>query len=186
MYVLRVFSANACFCTLAAHKSNTAKIIPQIAMLFGGLLTLACALTAGAIPNADGLTVSTQQGNVVGTLVSPTVRQFLGIPYAVAGRWTAPSTPPTRTAPLTASNFSDSCLQALNAGAVEFLKLAGLSNFTFVPESEDCLTVNIWTPSIARKQATAVMIWVYGGGFGFGTVCNPVFMLHRLFTPFVE
>jgi carboxylesterase type B len=151
-------------------------------MLFSGLLTLACALTANAISNADGLTISTQQGDVVGTLVSPTVRRFLGVPFAVAGRWVAPTSPPIRTAPLTASSFSDSCLQALNVGAVEFLKLAGLSNF-IVPESENCLTVNIWTPSIQRKQATAVMIWVYGGGFGFGTVCNPYFTLYKPFIP---
>ena len=155
-------------------------------MLFRGLLTLACALTANAISDADGLTVSTQQGDVLGTLVSPTVRKFLGIPYATAGRWTSPSTPPIRTAPLIASNFSDSCPQDLRADAVEFLKLAGSGNFTHVPESENCLTVNIWTPSIARKQATAVMIWAYGGAFNFGTVCNPHFMLYQPFTPFVD
>ena len=142
-------------------------------MLFSRLVAIACALTANAVTSPDGLTVSTQQGDVIGTLVSPTVRQFLGIPYAVAGRWTAPSSPPKRTAPLTATSFSDSCLQALTPGNVEFLKLAGLSNYTFVPESENCLSVNIWTPSIQRKQGTAVMLWVYGGGFVFGTVCTP-------------
>jgi carboxylesterase type B len=135
-------------------------------MLFNGLLTLACALSA----NAANLTITTQQGDVVGTLVSPTVRQFLGIPYAVAGRWAAPTVPPNRTAPLAATSFGDSCLQALTPSALEFLKLASVPNAT-VPESENCLSVNIWTPSIQRKQATAVMLWVYGGGFTFGTVC---------------
>jgi Carboxylesterase family len=152
-----------------------------VAMLFSGLLTLACALTANA--QSNGLTVSTQQGAVVGTLVSPTVRRFLGIPYAVAGRWAAPTSPPNRAATFSATSFSDSCLQALTPGALEFLKLAGLQNTT-VPESEACLSANIWTQSVSRKQATAVLLWVYGGGFSFGTVCSSRFILCKLFISF--
>ena len=41
---------------------------------------------------------------------------------------------------------------------------------TDVPSSEDCLAINIWAPSKDRKQDTAVLIWIHGGGFVFGTV----------------
>lgn len=117
----------------------------------------------------DGLTARTQQGNVVGTLVSPTVRQWLGVPYATAERWEAPRNPPLRKSPFRAVNFGDSCVQSLTPASLEFLSLAGLGDQR-VNESEDCLTVNIWSPAIGRKQGTAVMLWIYGGGFQFGTV----------------
>ncbi|KIJ50898.1 hypothetical protein M422DRAFT_158875, partial [Sphaerobolus stellatus SS14] len=44
-----------------------------------------------------------------------------------------------------------------------------------VPESEACLSLNIWAPSTNRKQSTAVMIWIYGGAFTFGTSNTPFY-----------
>lgn len=134
------------------------------------LISLCFALSVIAAPG-DGLTVRTQQGDVGGTLVSSGVRQFLGIPYATAGRWEAPQPPPLRNTTFNATKFGDSCVQNLNPSNLEFLKLTGVNNDSIiVPESEDCFSVNIWAPSLNRKQKTAVMIWVYGGGFEFGTV----------------
>ncbi|KAG6856392.1 hypothetical protein H0H87_005010 [Tephrocybe sp. NHM501043] len=124
----------------------------------------------------SGLLVSTAQGPVVGTFASPSVRQFLGIPYANSNRWEAPQLPPRHITPFSATAFSDSCPQALNPSSVEFLRLAGLDNSTiFIPESENCLTVNIWSPSVRRKQHGAVLLWVYGGGFQFGTSNIPTY-----------
>jgi len=119
--------------------------------------------------SAAQLLVHTQQGDVLGTLTGLNVRQFLGIPYATAGRWTAPKLPPSRVTPFLADRFGDSCIQMNSPANVEFLKLTGgvIGNVT---ESEDCLSINIWAPSIFRKQNTAVMVWIYGGGFEFGTV----------------
>ncbi|KAF7357270.1 Carboxylic ester hydrolase [Mycena sanguinolenta] len=39
------------------------------------------------------------------------------------------------------------------------------------PEDEDCLFLNVWAPSTAR--ALPVVIWIYGGGFDFGTAGTP-------------
>jgi len=36
-------------------------------------------------------------------------------------------------------------------------------------ESEDCLNLNIWAPPTSRLQKTAVLIWIYGGDFAFGS-----------------
>jgi len=119
--------------------------------------------------SAAQLLVHTQQGDVLGTLAGLDVRQFLGIPYATADRWTAPKLPPSHVTPFLADKFGDSCIQMNSPANVEFLKLTGgvIGNVT---ESEDCLSINIWAPSIFRKQNTAVMVWIYGGGFEFGTV----------------
>ena len=114
-----------------------------------------------------GLTVPTIEGDVVGTLVSPTVRRFLGIPYAIGNRWEPPRSAPARSVPFNAHNFGDSCPQSI-AASITILLPSGILD---VSESEDCLNLNIWAPTTERKQRTAVMIWIYGGGFQFGTVC---------------
>jgi len=134
------------------------------------LLAFALALTATQVDAQSdrGLTVHTAEGDVVGSLVSPTVRRFLGIPYAVANRWEAPQSAPVRNAPFNASEkFGDSCPQALSSSSIQYVGTAGSRT---VPESEDCLSVNIWAPSTERKQNTSVMLWIYGGGFQIGTV----------------
>jgi carboxylesterase type B len=113
---------------------------------------------------------------------SGTVRQFLGVPYALAKRWEAPQDPANRTTAINATDYSGTCPQLLNKFWLEFLQLVGVNETqATVPESEDCLTVNIWAPSLERKQnKTAVMIWLYGGGFQFGTVSvQPLAHVHR-------
>ena len=116
-----------------------------------------------------GLIVLTQQGAVAGTQVLPTVRQFLGIPFATAQRWEAPQLPPLRLNTFQATSYSNGCLQNLSPNNAEYLMLNGNGGIN-APSGEDCLSVNIWAPSTKRKQATAVLIWVYGGAFVFGTV----------------
>lgn len=150
---------------------------------FVSLLIVASSLfTFGNAQSTNGLTVQTQQGAVTGSLVLPTVRRFLGIPYATAGRWQPPATPPTRSAALNATQFADSCVQNLGPASAEFLTLTG-APLTPIPESDNCLNLNVWAPSSGRKQSTAVLLWIYGGSFQFGTVsvvCSTVGVLDLL------
>ncbi|KAG6836537.1 hypothetical protein H0H93_006917, partial [Arthromyces matolae] len=133
-------------------------------------LIIACAISACAQP--DGLLVQTAQGPVQGTLISPAVRQFLGIPYATAPRWEAPVLPPIRpqSLPLQATKFGATCPRTLNSFNLRLWHLVGLTDSEiFVPESEDCLSVNVWAPSVQRQQSAAVLLFVYGGAFQVGT-----------------
>ncbi|KAH0588686.1 hypothetical protein H2248_004495 [Termitomyces sp. 'cryptogamus'] len=162
----------ALFYTFFSDLSQPVKFI-------GTILNLVALMTAPSgvftLPE-ESLLVPTNQGPVSGTFVDPSVRQFLGIPYASADRWEAPTLPPLRSASFNASDFGNSCLQYLDPVTVTYLQLTGLENSTiFVPESEDCLTVNIWTPSISRKQNTAVLLWIHGGGFLSGTSRVPFY-----------
>tara|TARA_R110002050_G_scaffold155504_5_gene283469 strand:- start:66 stop:1187 length:1122 start_codon:yes stop_codon:yes gene_type:complete len=98
------------------------------------------------------------------------IAEFLGIPYAeppvAALRWQ----PPVPRAPwqgtFQASQYGDSCVQTTMA----------LINTTYQPQSEDCLSINVWTPMSALQQGTAllpVLVFVHGGGFILGSSNDP-------------
>lgn len=93
------------------------------------------------------------------------VLAFKGIPFAAPPvgplRW-KPPTPPTPWAHvLDATQFGSTCWSFL----------LGLPTST--PESEDCLTLNIWTTAVRSIEKRSVMIWIHGGGFQCGSSAAP-------------
>ncbi len=42
-----------------------------------------------------------------------------------------------------------------------------------VPQNEDCLFLNLWTPALKADEGKPVMVWLHGGGFQFGTGRDP-------------
>ncbi|KAL7928996.1 Alpha/Beta hydrolase protein [Trichoderma chlorosporum] len=134
---------------------------------------LTCALLcSGAAVSAQSPTVNLGYATYQGT-TSGGVNRFLGMRYAAAPsgslRWKAPTAPPTVSGVQQATQFGNSCM-ATNAGTSP----SG--------QSEDCLFVNVWTPSGA-SSSSKLPVWVFiqGGGFeslasagtdGSGAVAN--------------
>merc|ERR1712057_30698 len=126
------------------------------------LVALLGSSLARANPDASATpVVSATAGKVQGELVDG-IYTFKGIPYAAdtggANRWAAPKDPEPWSAIRNATTFMDSCPQPV--GDESLLAPAG------TPMSENCLGLNVYTPSLDEKLP--VMVWIHGGGLMMG------------------
>lgn len=126
------------------------------------LLALAAAARALAQPTpALSPTVRTEAGLVRGA-VEKDLTVFKGIPFAAPPvgdlRWRAPQPVAPWEGVRSAEAFGSDPYQGDGKGSV----------------SEDCLYLNIWTPAKSAGDKVPVLVWIYGGGFSFGSNTTPV------------
>ncbi len=119
---------------------------------------------AEAVP--DSIQVTVEQGTLRG-LQRDGVVAFLGIPYAQPPvgtlRWTPPVAPESWTGSRSVTKLAPACAQERSA----FVRIE-------VPLSEDCLYLNVWSPTEVRRPVP-VMVWLHGGGFSIGSAAEPVY-----------
>lgn len=96
------------------------------------------------------------------------VRIFKGVPYAQPPvgplRWRPPQPAQAWAGARDAQVFGSDCMQN---------RVGWDDTQTKLPVSEDCLTLNVWTPASATKAP--VMVWIHGGGYVMGSGSQPVF-----------
>jgi para-nitrobenzyl esterase len=100
----------------------------------------------------------TLRGEAVGTL-----RVFRGIPYAQPPvgplRWKPPLPPRAWTGIRQATQFGPACVQPK-------VRPGSIYTWELPPTSEDCLSLNIWTPAGAHDAP--VFFWIHGGALTTG------------------
>ena len=116
---------------------------------------------------SSGAIVETTAGRVRGLLVDR-VQTFKAVPYGASTAGARRFLPPLTVTPWTgvrdAFAWGPRCPQTLAAFVPEWQPLTGTE-----PMSEDCLHLNVWTPSAARGGARPVMVWLHGGGYTGGS-----------------
>ena len=127
-----------------------------------GLVLLSCAAPSWA--QAVNATVSAADGTYRSKPRSENAplwaTAYPGIRYARAERFRAPVPVTTAEQPFAdQGQYGPACPQAGDR---------------YQPQSEDCLFLNVWTPTAAAKKPRAVMVYFHGGAYSSGSVTDPL------------
>lgn len=121
----------------------------------------------GTVDAAKDCRVRTRYGTFNGFVGKRDVKTWLGIPYAKppvdSRRWRAPES----------LEPSDKTFDAKKFGATAVQDIDEVEPASINRQSEDCLTLNIWTRSDATDKP--VMVFIHGGGFINGGTSDPIY-----------
>ena len=107
----------------------------------------------------------------------PRIISYKGIPYAAPpvgeNRWRAPQPAQDWNGVLDCDRFGPISMQAPPGTDPTNLYAREWNVDPEIPMSEDCLTLNIWTPAKTAEERLPVFVWYFGGGMVEG---NPTEM----------
>lgn len=144
-------------------RSAAAYLACLLGVLSLAAITACSSSSGGAQATSDSNTMcqaTITQGGLNGKATGSTC-EYLGVPFGAPPIGALRFMPPVPAAgwstPRDATKAGPSCIQASSLlGAVG-------------TQSEDCLSVNVYTPKVAPAQPLPVMVFIYGGAFTSGS-----------------
>ncbi|HTO70207.1 MAG TPA: carboxylesterase/lipase family protein [Myxococcota bacterium] len=116
--------------------------------------------------------VDTSAGRLRGSTSESGIHRFVGVPYGEPTGGERRFEPPQRRAPWSgvrdATQYGPICPQlgALVDPAQSDARVIG--EVRYLPQSEDCLVLNVWTPGLGDGVRRPVLLWLHGRGFSAG------------------
>jgi para-nitrobenzyl esterase len=113
-------------------------------------------------------TIETRAGKLRGT-TDRGIHRFAGVPYGESTAGERRFKPPLARAPWSgvrdATEFGPICPQqgSLVDPAQSDARVIG--EVRYLPQSEDCLVLNVWTPGLRDGRRRPVLVWLHGRGF---------------------
>eukprot|EP01084_Bolivina_argentea_P171808 297647_1 len=141
---------------------------PMFGTVIVSLIVLSMGQTSGIL--GENVTISTTLGDIVG-IGEDNYITFKSIPY-------------TENIPIADYRFTESTIKTshyennvYDARHYRYACIQPFTPFLFFEQSEDCLTLNIFTPNIdingtVSNQLLPVMVWIHGGGYVVGDSRN--------------
>ena len=121
----------------------------------------------------EQLAAACSNGTFVG-LAEDDVVSYKGIPYA------EPPTGDRRWKPPVPAGDSDDIYEAYYFGPSPIQTEWPSEPGSFYPQSEDCLTLNVWANRGNDAKDKPVMVFFHGGSYGWGAVSDPMYDGHNL------
>ena len=138
-----------------------------IISLFASCLLMTQSIYGQLVTGENVAVTNTDAGKVRGYINNGIVT-YKGIPYAEAKRFEAPHKPKAWTNVRSSLVYGpvaplmDPTTSVQDEGEFVFNHSWGFTN-------EDCMRVNVWSPSINDGKKRPVMFWIHGGGFTAGS-----------------